>query len=647
MTASEIPASLDDLQQPPAAGSPGAPATDILASIRAVENVDEDKRKGEVLLAVSGLAESGQLDDEVVKLTVKDYLVRGRLLPPGEFNAVIRQASAARNAAEKASAQPTGQPTGDEIAAALQALGGELTGAEVLDHVAAFVGPFLALPSDHCLTVMVLWAAHTHAVHRFYVTPRLIFDSAEYGSGKTRALELLALVVFRPKMTFSTTTAALYRRLGKAGERALTVLFDETDAIFNPRTAPQYEDLRAVLNTGYKRGATVDRCVGDGASMDVAEFSVFAPVALAGLAGCVPRSIVTRSAAEIHMRKRKPTEKLRPFDEEEAEAEAAPLRTVLAGWIESVSESLGVRPAMPDGVTDRPAENWRALLAIADAAGGSWPDRARAACLHFVLAGENTDTFGVGLLRDIRHVFTTWKVIPAAGEDEEPVRVPDGFTDKLASTDIIGKLIALEDSHWGDLKGKPLDPARLKDELDRYQVDKGSIRIPDLDKPLREDGKPRTKSAKGYHVSGEGGLGDAWSRYLPDHGTYIQSALSGDSGDRGNGPGQGSFAADDSGDSAVTAVTPDEAVTARAVTVTAAATGSEPATSSVTAATAVTAKGGTHLSPTVALLERELGAQPIDPSANGQHDPDICATCGEAYGSPVHAITCAGYDPAT
>ena len=37
-------------------------------------------------------------------------------------------------------------------------------------------------------------------------------------------------------------------------------------------------------------------------------------------------------------------------------------------------------PVMPDGITDRPADVWEPLLAVADAAGGDWPQTGRFAC---------------------------------------------------------------------------------------------------------------------------------------------------------------------------------------------------------------------------------------------------------------------------
>jgi hypothetical protein len=161
-------------------------------------------------------------------------------------------------------------------------------GAELLAEIERFAGRFLAFPSTHCLVVVVLWIVHTWALSAFYVTPRLVLDSPEPGSGKTRVLEILALLCRGAKLTLSTTTAALYRRIAAADDEPPTILQDEADAVFGRTTAPQAEDLRALFNSGYKRGATVDRCEGDSKNMRVREFPVFAPVALAGLAGKMP-----------------------------------------------------------------------------------------------------------------------------------------------------------------------------------------------------------------------------------------------------------------------------------------------------------------------------------------------------------------------
>jgi uncharacterized protein DUF3631 len=204
--------------------------------------------------------------------------------------------------------------------------------AELLDRVAAFISRFSVFPDQHCAPTLALWYAHTHAVQHFYTTPRLILDSAEPGSGKTRVLEVAQHLVAKPEMTISITTAAIFRLLA---DGPITLLFDEIDTIFSAKAGGNNEDLRGLLNSGYKRSATVSRCVGDASRMKVERFPVFAPVALAGIAGAMPATITTR-AITIHMRRRARHERAEPFRERRVAHEAAPLREQLAEWLDRV-----------------------------------------------------------------------------------------------------------------------------------------------------------------------------------------------------------------------------------------------------------------------------------------------------------------------
>jgi hypothetical protein len=95
-------------------------------------------------------------------------------------------------------------------------------------------------------------------------------------------------------------------------------------------------------------------------------------------------------------------------------------------------------PDMPEGVTDRAADVWEPLLAVADLIGGHWVEDARQACLAFV-TGSRDDTMsaGVRLLADVRDVF--------------------GYHDAVSTAALLSALHALDESPWRDLHGKPLD----------------------------------------------------------------------------------------------------------------------------------------------------------------------------------------------
>jgi hypothetical protein len=123
-----------------------------------------------------------------------------------------------------------------------------VAGHEVLDRAAAFIARCNIFPSQHCAPMLALWYAHTHAADHFYVTPRLILSSVEAGSGTTRVLEVAQFLVRAPEMTFSATTAALFRVVS---EGPITILFDEVDTIFGGKNGGNNEDLRGLLNAGY------------------------------------------------------------------------------------------------------------------------------------------------------------------------------------------------------------------------------------------------------------------------------------------------------------------------------------------------------------------------------------------------------------
>jgi hypothetical protein len=332
--------------------------------------------------------------------------------------------------------------------------------------------------------MLALWYAHTWAAEHFYVTPRLILSSAEPGSGKTRVLEVAQYLVKAAEMTVSGSPAALFRMVG-AGP--ITILYDEIDTVFNAKAGGN-EDIRALLNAGYKRTATIPRCKGDAASGIVVErHPVYAPAALAGIAGGMPDTITTR-AITVHLRRRRNDEHVEQFREKAVERESAPIRAALEAWVTAIGEQLGdAEPSMPEGVTDRAAEIWECLLAIADAAGGHWPETARTACLHFVNASKDAEpSLRVRLLADIRALFL------------------HADTDRMHTAEILKHLRALEDAPWGDMWGKPLDTRRLAAELSRYHV-----------KPITV--KHNGVNGKGYvtfATDKQVGLADAWARYL-------------------------------------------------------------------------------------------------------------------------------------
>lgn len=346
--------------------------------------------------------------------------------------------------------------------------------AQLLEDCEAFVRRYVVL-SDAQAVACTLWAAHTHSVDSFEVTPFLAINSPEKRCGKTRLLDALELLVAKPWRTVMPSEAVLLRKIAASGP---TLMLDECDAIFNSKNA-NTEPLRALLNAGNRRGTSVPRCVGP--TQKLVDFAIFCPKALAGI-GQLPDTITDRSIV-VRMARKRPDELAARFRIREAMPAGKALHDRLAAFAEmSHSELENARPLVPDALDDRAEEAWEPLLAIAELAGGTWIERARAAALTLSGARDGDDQArGVQLLADIRDTFD------ASGDD----RMPSAL---LAS-----KLCEIETSPWGDLYGKALDARGLARRLKPFDVHPRSIRLATGETP------------KGYLLDQ---FEDAFSRYL-------------------------------------------------------------------------------------------------------------------------------------
>ncbi|MGI8778249.1 MAG: DUF3631 domain-containing protein [Acidimicrobiales bacterium] len=393
-----------------------------------------------------------------------DHLAAGRGLD--DFVAV-EQVAATDEAAEEALAD-------------LERIAGDVgpklppeVGWSLLDAVEGFLVRFVAFPSKAAADAVALWVVHSWALAAAESTPRLALLSAEKRSGKSRLLELLELLVAHPVMTASMSAAALFRTIEAAHP---TLLMDEVDTVFGKANEDRNEELRGLLNAGHRRGAMAYRCAGPKMA-EVKAYTAFAPVALAGI-GELPSTIGDRSIT-IKMKRRRPDEEVERFRRRKVAAAAARLSGRIEAWATANVDTLAAaEPDLPAALDDRAADGWEPLLAIADAAGGQWPGRARRAALQLSAdKAPEDDTAGVRLLADCRTVF-------------------DG--DRMASADLAAQLAALEDAPWGAWFGHPLDARGLARLLRRYDV---------VPKKLRDgDG-----TVRGYERSA---FVDAWGRYL-------------------------------------------------------------------------------------------------------------------------------------
>jgi hypothetical protein len=307
---------------------------------------------------------------------------------------------------------------------------------------------FIATADPNDQDLLALWIFHTYLCEETYTTPRLLIDSPFPGSGKTTLLEHLNKLCFRPVPMASVSSASLLVRLLKDGVR--TLLIDEADRSLDPRD-PKTKDLIAILNSGYKRGAT--RPVNTpqkGGGWDQVEMSTYAPVAMAGNNPKLPDDTRTRCITIRLLPARE--EQIEPSDWEYLDEDAEALADKIAAITETHREQVKqTRAELPDGTINRLAERWRPLKRIASVAGGEWPNKVDALILKDIEAervlAENGDaqvSTNVHLARDLKVIF-------------------DGTPDRLPTSQIVKVLIALNPEQWSSQSyyGKDLTAQRL------------------------------------------------------------------------------------------------------------------------------------------------------------------------------------------
>ena len=234
-----------------------------------------------------------------------------------------------------------------------------------------------------------------------------------------------------------------------------------------------------MLNAGHRRGGQALRCEGE--NNEVRAFNVFAPAVLCGI-GALPGTLHDRSIV-VRLERAKPGELRERFDSRRIECETELCRKLARFCADNKARLEACEPPLPSGAFNRLADNWRPLFAIAEIAGGDWPQRA-AAAFSKLTAKTDADAQGMGamLLADIQQVFN------------------ETSAERTFSKSLVEALCAMTDRPWPEAhKGKPISETWLARRLHTFGVASKTLRI--------ADGR-----GKGYEATD---FADAFERYLP------------------------------------------------------------------------------------------------------------------------------------
>ena len=458
---------LADLQQVGGSESPPLEDPDAVPSeIKALgTKADTEQVRALTHRLVLSLRESSELETEATRETYLRTLANTVKAPARIFDAALRDVRPRSGASDSVQGRaltfddPTPWPD-------------PVDGAPLIRNLVEILERFVVLDSEYS-TTLALWILHTYVFDTHWITPRLAITSPEKRCGKTLVLTLLRQLVNRPLMTANATPAAIFRCIESVRP---TLLIDEADTFLQGR-----DELRGVLNSGHQKDGCVLRTAGD--DHEPRAFSTFAPCAIA-LIGLLPDTLADRSVT-LRMARKRPEDMVERFRLDQVE-DFEPLRQKAHRWTLDVADLLKRSdPPVPPGLNDRAADNWRPLLALADAAGDPWPEIARQAAIQSYSGAESEDpSTGVQLLADVLDIF----------RDQE--------VEQLFTREILYGLTNMEDRPWPEWKaGQPLSARQLAKLLQPFGIRPRQLRAED-------------KTAKGYRLTD---FTDAASRYVPTH----------------------------------------------------------------------------------------------------------------------------------
>ena len=341
-------------------------------------------------------------------------------------------------------------------------------GAELLDSIVHLLERFIVLPREAAVAI-ALWIVHTYLMGIWWLSPILMVNSPTKRCGKTNLLKLVARLVRRGLSASNISTAALFRTIEAYRP---TLLLDEAETFLKDN-----EDLRGIVDAGHEREtASVIRTVGDQHEPRV--FSTWCAKFLS-LIGKLPDTLMDRSII-VAMRRKTKSEHVERLRGDRLCDLCLPLKRQLVRWAADHADELrDADPDVPAVLNDRAADNWRPLLAIADAVGGDWPQCARDAAVTLSGDDPEEDTTSIQLLWHIHEVLAD--------------------RDVCASSELVRELSSREDWPWATFgrSGKGLTANALARLLKPFGVRPDDLKI-----------EGRTK--KGYRKDW---FEDAWTRY--------------------------------------------------------------------------------------------------------------------------------------
>jgi hypothetical protein len=368
--------------------------------------------------------------------------------------------------------------------------------------------------TDHQSTVLALWILHTYTYKAAPLTPYLNISSRVEESGKSTCMTILRSLCAQPWLAAGVSRSAFTRKINADHP---TVLLDNWQTVFSSSDKTQMTGflLNGCDHPNY--GNSGDEACTEASRSDDPNYPItnlpnypipspnypipspnypipspnypmsFCPKAFAG-PDPLPPSLARRSIP-IFLERRKPSEVVKRAMNLLAPGATAKLTSWMQQWarshakqIETTFENSGGQGRLLPSLTPHQRSSAQVLIVLADAIGGDWSQKARAALPEVFKDAQQTE---ICLLSDIRDAFAH-----------------HGNPERIFSSELLDYLYGLDQRLWHEWgkKGEPMTPHALSVILRK------SFKIYSRSQRRGEDKR------RGYQLSD---FIEAWERYLP------------------------------------------------------------------------------------------------------------------------------------
>jgi hypothetical protein len=350
---------------------------------------------------------------------------------------------------------------------------------ELSDQISKYI-----VMDEHYLVVTVLWTAMAW-VHNEVAAHSPILDvtSTDEGQGKTELLGVLRWLTPKAHFGSELTGPTLFRTVDADKP---TLIMDDCDDLFHRKP-----DLLHITNDSWTRDVKIPRLEKIDGQYRTVWFDPFCPkilgrVLLVGKG--LPRTLASRCIS-IKLWPKLPDEKVENFRHCDDD-DFATLRRKLLRFANDQAKAIAeIKPTFPD-IHNRFRENYRLLLAIAELAGGEWPDCARKGVE--LIAGKTAGSQGTRL-------FTAFHALCV-------VKLKAGATEIVVPSEDAVALLHAFDSYWeNDYRGSDGHPgeitkSKLAALLAHYEI------YPETVHPEKRE----TNSPRGYVILKKGEWREPW-----------------------------------------------------------------------------------------------------------------------------------------